>query len=645
MNRKFVFSFLMLMAVLGMDANAQQKRVHTIGDSTMDGTYDVTSTDKRGWCMMLQSFLDKEQITVNNRGKAGASTKSFYKEAGYWPTLVTGGSNAMSAGDYLVIQFAHNDGKHNGVDGDELKEYYESIGRTADAYTVDYCSTSPFNTYKVYLRKFIEEAKAMGVKPIVVGAISRKYFTSDGKDITRSGRHDLGDSFDVIKDGQLLKNQKVPETDDTYDYTASAKAVAAEYDDVPFIDLTDLTAKLYVSYGEAYCTKYMFCSADKTHPAAMGAALIARTFAQAVKDQYESEQDEKKKAVLKGLADCVVLNNDIIFSPSSGELGEAYLGMSVMKEFNLSAFGMTPADGEMTVSVTDGFELSTDKENWSNQMTVKYSGGNLVTSVYVRISIEKVGVTTGTITASDGTNTKSIDLSVNGKDLTGGLEASCAWPLHTLDVNAVSETLTGSDVVLAGMTQYSNLAMPETGDTYDSMVLFNIDGGTWPAGEMDEVSTRYVEFKITVPRVCVFNLDKISFNVAGWGGNTLCFKAYYATKPDFSDQVNLVERKNMVKKESVAFSINAVKEVAGGESLYLRFYPWLNTGKDATGKYMALSDVTIHGYLNTGSTAIVNIDADKARNAKVRYTLTGQRIASNGYRGIVIENGKKVLWK
>ena len=120
MNRKFVFSFLMLMAVLGMDANAQQKRVHTIGDSTMDGTYDVTSTDKRGWCMMLQSFLDKEQITVNNRGKAGASTKSFYKEAGYWPTLVTGGSNAMSAGDYLVIQFAHNDGKHNGVDGDEL---------------------------------------------------------------------------------------------------------------------------------------------------------------------------------------------------------------------------------------------------------------------------------------------------------------------------------------------------------------------------------------------------------------------------------------------------------------------------------------------------------------------------------------------
>ena len=92
-----------------------------------------------------------------------------------------------------------------------------------------------------------------------------------------------------------------------------------------------------------------------------------------------------------------------------------------MKEFKLSAFGMTPADGEMTVSVTDGFELSTDKENWSNQMTVKYSGGNLVTSVYVRISIEKVGVTTGTITASDGTNTKSIDLSVNGKDLTGGL--------------------------------------------------------------------------------------------------------------------------------------------------------------------------------------------------------------------------------
>lgn len=56
--------------------------VHTIGDSTM-ADYNESTTDQRGWGQMFQQFFD-ETITVNNRGKSGASSKSFYEESAYW---------------------------------------------------------------------------------------------------------------------------------------------------------------------------------------------------------------------------------------------------------------------------------------------------------------------------------------------------------------------------------------------------------------------------------------------------------------------------------------------------------------------------------------------------------------------------------
>ena len=47
--------------------------VHTID-------YNESTTDQRGWGQMFQQFFD-ETITVNNRGKSGASSKSFYEES------------------------------------------------------------------------------------------------------------------------------------------------------------------------------------------------------------------------------------------------------------------------------------------------------------------------------------------------------------------------------------------------------------------------------------------------------------------------------------------------------------------------------------------------------------------------------------
>ncbi len=293
-----------------------KKKVNTIGDSTMANYPTDGSTDKRGWAQMLQQFFNTDNVTVNNRGKSGASSKSFYRESAYWPTLVTGGSDAMQAGDFLLIQFAHNDEKNGGADGDVVKQYYTHIGDATTASSTDYRGTTASGTYKEFLHKYIDEAKAMGVKPIVVGPICRKYFATGGQSIRRNGKHDLGDNFTVCDGTTLTKGNKVSESDNSQDYVEQAKAVAYEYDDVPFIDLTSLTERLYVSYGESYCTLHLFCTDDSTHPSALGATLIAREFAQQLKQQANDEADPKRKAILQELAQDVVVSSEITFNPT-----------------------------------------------------------------------------------------------------------------------------------------------------------------------------------------------------------------------------------------------------------------------------------------------------------------------------------------
>lgn len=644
MCKKFFKYFLMLlMAVLiGVPSVIEaKKKVHTIGDSTMANYPTDGSTDKRGWAQMLQQFFNTDNVTINNRGKSGASSKSFYLETAYWPTLVTGGSDQMQSGDYLLIQFAHNDEKNNGADGDVVKTYYTNKGDVTTASSVDYRGTTASGTYKEYIRKYITEAKAMGVTPIVVGPICRKYFTSTEQDITRKGRHDLGDDF-VICDGQTYtEKNKVDASDDTYDYVAQAKAVADEFDDVPFIDLTETTANLYVSYGLNYCTENIFCADDSTHPKLLGATLIARAFTQQLINQAASETDPKKKAVLQELAADAIVGNEITFNPVSGNLGEGYVGMNVTKEYSVSAFGLASESGNVTFTATDGFKVSADKTSWKTSVEVPYTGSSLISTIYVRASIDKAGEVTGQLTASDGTNSKSLDLSVTGISLGGGEETTATWALNSTSLAATSTMLNAADATT------SNVAVKGTVSADGkTMAYFDIDGGTWPAGEIDEVSNRYIEFKATVPAEKEFSLDKISFNVSGWGGNTVSYHAYYATKADFSDQVLISEKLSMTAKAVNEVSADVVKKFGEGESVYIRIYPWLNgLSSAATGKYICLSDVTLHGTIANEGAEVITLSGDINypfnTSAPRNYTLSDQTMGV-GFTNITYSIGSSI---
>lgn len=586
-----ILSFIFLLAGLLTVGQLQaQKKVHTIGDSTQEQRATDGSTDKRGWTQMLQQFIDDSQFKVNNRGKSGASSKSFYKETGFWNTLVTGGTDQMASGDILIIQFAHNDEKTGGADGDEVNAYYQAKGQST---TVDYRGTTPYGTYKEYLRKYVNEAKAMGVKPILVGAICRKYFKDDNNTkINAAGQHNLWQKYNYIdtQSNTYVENYTGKTADDhSMDYTYQMAQVAAEYDDVPFVNLTQGTKELYEALGDEYCTQYVFCKDDGTHPALVGATLIARKFAQMVKDQAETEPSAAKKAVLQELAGAVQITNEMNFTPSELDLGDAYIGTYAKGEFNISAFGLTPSTGTVSVAADNEFEVSADGTTYASSIDYNYSGGTLITTAYVRKKIATAGSSSCTITVSDGTNQKQLTATVNGLMVSTGTETSVVWPL-TASVSADESLLTAADETVTGLVVNNYAQIDDV-----KMQRLKPSSG-WPGGEIDEVSTRYVEFKATVPAGKTFYMDKISFNVVGQYASDFGLHAYYATSSSFTDAALIAEKTKMTGNEHIAVSKDVTKTIEEGETVYIRIYPWKEAAAES-GKYFCLSDMTIHGIL------------------------------------------------
>lgn len=96
--------FLLMLVVICTAFTAQEAKVRIFiaGDSTAQ-TYNETKTLMRGWGQMLPSFFTS-QVQVVNHAIGGRSTKSFLDE-GRWDKLL----NELKKGDYVLIQFGHND--------------------------------------------------------------------------------------------------------------------------------------------------------------------------------------------------------------------------------------------------------------------------------------------------------------------------------------------------------------------------------------------------------------------------------------------------------------------------------------------------------------------------------------------------------
>jgi lysophospholipase L1-like esterase len=120
------------------------------GDSTMS-IKETKAYPETGWGMPFVYFWDST-VTIVNKAKNGRSTKTFISE-GLWKSI----TDAASEGDYVFIQFGHND---------ESKEKTERY-------------TTP-DEYKANLLKFVSETRNKKAIPVLLTPVTRRQFDSTG---------------------------------------------------------------------------------------------------------------------------------------------------------------------------------------------------------------------------------------------------------------------------------------------------------------------------------------------------------------------------------------------------------------------------------------------------------------------------------
>lgn len=192
---------------------------------------DSTVTDQPGepaasWGQMLPRFFDGA-IAVANHAESGETMKSFLTALRLDKLL-----GQMKRGDYLFIQFGHNDSKTQWP-----QTYVE-----------------PFTTYKAYLKVFIAEARRHGATPVLVTSPHRRVFDGQGR----------------------IKNTHG-------DYPAAVREVARE-ENVALIDLHAMSAQFYEALGPQVAPRaFSDGGRDATHHNNYGAYELARCVVEGIR--------------------------------------------------------------------------------------------------------------------------------------------------------------------------------------------------------------------------------------------------------------------------------------------------------------------------------------------------------------------------
>lgn len=229
-----------------------------IGDSTANNN----ANGALGWGGPFVSYVDTEKLNVVNRARAGRSSRTFITE-GLWDKVL----NEMKTGDFLLVQFGHNDG--GPLDSGRARGSLPGTSEETQEITTPSGDKEIVHTYGWYLRKIIAEAKAKGVTPIVASLTVRNIWV-EGKVERGSGKF-----------GQWAME-------------------VAKAEGISFLDLTNIVADQYEKLGQE-SVKELF-AADHTHTSPKGAELNAASVVAVLKRLTEislsSYLSEKGKAVV-----------------------------------------------------------------------------------------------------------------------------------------------------------------------------------------------------------------------------------------------------------------------------------------------------------------------------------------------------------
>ncbi len=206
-------------------------KLFVVGDSTASNGPDL------GWGSHLGKCFDPSRIRVVNRARGGRSSRTFLTE-GLWDQVL----GEMRAGDFVLIQFGHNDGGPINDDrrargslpglGDETEAIRNKVTNADEV----------VHTYGWYMRRFIADARAKGATPVVLSLTVRN----------------------VWKEGRIERGSG---------HFSQWSAEIAKAEGVPFVDLTNIIADQYELLGAIRVAE--FFPRDHTHTSAEGAHLNA----------------------------------------------------------------------------------------------------------------------------------------------------------------------------------------------------------------------------------------------------------------------------------------------------------------------------------------------------------------------------------
>jgi len=199
-----------------------------------------------GWGSQAWRVFDTNKITIVNEAMAGRSTRTFIKE-GRWEKVY----NALKPGDFVTIQFGHNDigelgrGKHRGT-----------IASTKDTSIVSRVRTDKevYNevvySFGFYLKKMIDDCRQKGAIPILVSLTPRNEWPGG----------------------------KIERRNDSYGrwYREVVEETGCQ-----FVDVHNITADFLDGIGREAAKEYY--KRDHTHTSLKGAQLNAESFAKGLK--------------------------------------------------------------------------------------------------------------------------------------------------------------------------------------------------------------------------------------------------------------------------------------------------------------------------------------------------------------------------
>ncbi len=251
---------LMVIGLFVLTSSNKSTTIFIIGDSTAADKQNPQSNPERGWGMMLQGHFDRH-VRVENHAVNGRSSKSFISE-GRWDEVL----RRLKPGDYVIIQFGHNDEK-----ADTLRH------------------TEPGTTFDANLCRFARETIDRGAHPILMNAVVRRNFfqATDGSAEDEALRNTQYQDEQVNSDTLI----------DTHGaYLLSPRRVAEELG-VTFIDANRITHDLEQGLGiEGSRLLHMWYRPgevasipngrhDNTHYNVVGARMVACLLADAIAEK------------------------------------------------------------------------------------------------------------------------------------------------------------------------------------------------------------------------------------------------------------------------------------------------------------------------------------------------------------------------